>query len=62
MKPLKFALLTAGVLAAAPALAQTAGGTANTGPQGRATSLLASRKAMATSGWSNRTDRDPGRR
>ena len=34
MKPLKFALLAAGLLAAAPALAQTAGGTANTGPQG----------------------------
>jgi len=34
MKMMKFALLAAGVLAAAPALAQTAGGTANTGPQG----------------------------
>ena len=34
MKALKFALLAAGLLAAAPALAQTAGGTANTGPQG----------------------------
>ena len=34
MKPLKFALLAAGLLVAAPAFAQTAGGTANTGPQG----------------------------
>src|SRR6476660_2102063 len=34
MKTLKFALLAAGLLAAAPAFAQTAGGTANTGPQG----------------------------
>ena len=34
MKMLKFALLAAGLLAAAPAFAQTAGGTANTGPQG----------------------------
>ncbi|MEA2839795.1 MAG: hypothetical protein QOF41_1125 [Methylobacteriaceae bacterium] len=34
MKTLKFALLAAGLLAAAPAFAQTAGGTTNTGPQG----------------------------
>jgi hypothetical protein len=34
MKTLKFALLAAGLLAAAPAFAQTAGGTSNTGPQG----------------------------
>ena len=34
MKTLKFALLAAGLLAAAPAFAQTAGGTQNTGPQG----------------------------
>jgi len=34
MKSLKFALLAAGLLATAPAFAQTAGGTANTGPQG----------------------------
>jgi len=34
MKMMKFALLAAGVLAEAPALAQTEGGTANTGPQG----------------------------
>ena len=34
MKTLKFALLAAGLLAVAPAFAQTAGGTANTGPQG----------------------------
>src|SRR6476660_1624911 len=35
MKTLKFALLAAGLLAVAPAFAQTAGGTANTGPQGQ---------------------------
>ena len=34
MKTLKFALLAAGLMAAAPAFAQTAGGTTNTGPQG----------------------------
>ena len=34
MKTLKFALLAAGLLAVAPAFAQTAGGTQNTGPQG----------------------------
>ena len=34
MKTLKFALLAAGLLAAAPAFSQTAGGTQNTGPQG----------------------------
>ena len=34
MKTLKFALLAAGLLVAAPAFAQTASGTANTGPQG----------------------------
>ena len=34
LKTLKFALLAAGLLAVAPAFAQTAGGTANTGPQG----------------------------
>jgi hypothetical protein len=34
MKTLKLAFLAAGLLAAAPAFAQTAGGTQNTGPQG----------------------------
>jgi hypothetical protein len=34
MKTIKFALLAAGLLAVAPAFAQTAGGTQNTGPQG----------------------------
>ena len=34
MKTLKFALVAAGLFAAAPAFAQTAGGTTNTGPQG----------------------------
>jgi hypothetical protein len=34
MKFRKFFLVTAGLLAAAPVLAQTAGGTQNTGPQG----------------------------
>ena len=34
MKTSKLALLAAGLLAAAPAFAQTAGGTQNTGPQG----------------------------
>jgi hypothetical protein len=34
MKTIKFALLAAGLLAAAPVFAQTAGGTQNTGPQG----------------------------
>jgi hypothetical protein len=34
MKTIKFTLLAAGLLVAAPAFAQTAGGTQNTGPQG----------------------------
>jgi hypothetical protein len=34
MKTLKLAFLAAGLLAAAPAFAQTAGGTQNIGPQG----------------------------
>jgi hypothetical protein len=34
MKPIKLAVLAAGLLASLPVLAQTAGGTQNTGPQG----------------------------
>jgi hypothetical protein len=34
MKTLKFALVVVGLVPAAPAFAQTAGGTQNTGPQG----------------------------
>ena len=62
MKPLKFALLAAGLLAAAPAFAQTSGGTANTGPQGTGNFVAGKPEGNGNFGLVKPDGSGPGRR
>jgi hypothetical protein len=60
MKTIKLAVLTAGLLSSLPVLAQTAGDTEDTGPQGTGNFLLGKPKGMGRRSPASRKAQETG--